>query len=139
MARTSRIGEGVGLAALAALLFGATTPLIKGTTGDVGPLVVGSLLYLGAGLESWLAALVTRRRGPTRQAWAVRGVRLRLGVIALVGAAAAPALLVAGLHHLDAATGSLLLALEAPFTLLLARVVLGERLGARVLLAATMI
>ena len=137
MARTFRIGRGVGLAALAALLFGATTPLIKGTTGDAGPLVVGSLLYLGAGRESWLAALVTR--GPARAAWSVRGARLRLGLIALVGAAAAPALLVAGLHHLDAATGSLLLALEAPLTLLLARVFLGERLGARVLLAATMI
>ncbi|HVU49855.1 MAG TPA: EamA family transporter, partial [Polyangia bacterium] len=51
----------------------------------------------------------------------------------------APALLVAGLARTDAATASLLLALEAPFTLLLARVLLGERLGGRVLLAAALI
>jgi drug/metabolite transporter (DMT)-like permease len=129
------IRRGVGLAALAALLFGATTPLIKRASGDLGPLVVGALLYLGASLESWGATLLHRRRAP----WAVRGAGPRLAAIALVGAAAAPALLAAGLARTDAATASLLLALEAPFTLLLARVVLGEHLGARVLVAATLI
>jgi drug/metabolite transporter (DMT)-like permease len=131
------VRRGVGLAALAALLFGATTPLIKRASGDLGPLVVGALLYSGASLESWAATLVARKRPGA--AWTVRGAGPRLALIALVGAAAAPALLVAGLARTDAATASLLLALEAPFTLLLARVVLGEHLGARVLVAATLI
>ena len=133
----SRISEGVGLAALAALLFGATTPLIKAAARDTGPLVVGGLLYLGAGLESWLAALVRRRhvRGP----WLPRGAAGRLGLVALVGGSLAPALLVAGIGRVDAATASLLLALEAPLTLLLARLFLGEHLGRRVLLAAALI
>jgi drug/metabolite transporter (DMT)-like permease len=141
MAEGTRIGRGVGLAALAALLFGATTPLIKAAAGDTGPLVVGALLYLGAGLESALAALAARRA----RADAAGGVRLprrlggRLVLVALVGGACAPALLVAGLARTDAATASLLLALEAPFTLLLARLVLGEHLGGRVLLAAALI
>jgi drug/metabolite transporter (DMT)-like permease len=135
---TSQMGKGVGLAALAALLFGATTPLIKDASAGAGPLVVGSLLYLGAGLESWLATLVARRRG-AEAARLPRRTAPRLALVALVGGACAPALLVAGLARTDAATASLLLALEAPFTLLLARVFLGEHLGGRVLLAATLI
>jgi drug/metabolite transporter (DMT)-like permease len=63
----------------------------------------------------------------------------RLVAIALVGAVVAPAALVVGLRGTDAATASLLLALEAPFTLVLARVVLGEYIGRRVLLAALLI
>jgi drug/metabolite transporter (DMT)-like permease len=134
----SRIGRGVALAALAALLFGATTPLIKAAAGATGPVVVGALLYLGAGLESWLAVLLARARGRA-PAVAPRGVRWRLVLVALVGASAAPALLVAGLARTDAATASLLLALEAPFTLLLARAFLGEHLGRRVIIAAALI
>jgi drug/metabolite transporter (DMT)-like permease len=130
----SQMGKGIGLAALAALLFGATTPLIKSAGAGTGPLVVGSLLYLGAGLESWLATLAARHRAALPRAAAPR-----LVLVALVGGACAPALLVAGLARTDAATASLLLALEAPFTLLLARLFLREHLGGRVLLAAALI
>jgi drug/metabolite transporter (DMT)-like permease len=137
---SSRVGRGVGLAALAALLFGATTPLIQRAGRGTGALVVGGLLYLGAGLESWLAALVARRRkGAAAGPLLPRGTARRLVLVALVGGAGAPALLVAGLARTDAATASLLLALEAPFTLLLARLVLREHLGRRVLLAAALI
>ncbi|HVV53422.1 MAG TPA: DMT family transporter, partial [Polyangia bacterium] len=53
--------------------------------------------------------------------------------------AVAPAALVLGLGRTDAATASLLLALEAPFTLALARLFLGEFIGRRVALAALLI
>jgi drug/metabolite transporter (DMT)-like permease len=135
----SRMGKGVGLAALAALLFGATTPLIKIAGEGMGPLVVGSLLYLGAGLESWLAALLARGRSGGAAARLPPRAGPRLALVAVIGGACAPALLVAGLARTDAATASLLLALEAPFTLLLARLLLGEHLGGRVLLAAALI
>ncbi len=131
----SSVGRGVTLAVLAALLFGATTPFIKWASRDVGPLVAGALLYLGAGLESALAAFILHRRDGA----SLRATAPRLGLIALVGGSCAPALLVAGLARTDAATASLLLALEAPFTLLLARVFLGEFIGRRVVYAATMI
>ena len=131
----SRVGRGVALAVVAALLFGATTPFIQWASRDTGPLVAGALLYLGAGLESALAALVARRR----DGGSLRASAPRLGLIALVGASCAPALLVAGLARTDAATASLLLALEAPFTLVLARVFLGEFIGRRVVGAATLI
>ena len=129
------MGRGVTLAALAALLFGATTPFIKWASRDVGPLVAGALLYLGAGLESALAAFIARRG----EGASFRASAPRLGLIALVGGSCAPALLVAGLARTDAATASLLLALEAPFTLLLARLFLGEFIGRRVVGAATLI
>jgi drug/metabolite transporter (DMT)-like permease len=135
----SRVGRGVAWAALAALLFGAATPLIKAASADTGALVVGALLYLGASLESWTAVLVSRRRARDAPPIFIRGAAWRLGAIALVGGALAPALLVAGLGRADAASASLLLALEAPFTVLLARVFLGERVGRRVLAAATLI
>ena len=134
MKMASQMGKGIGLAALAALLFGATTPLVKSAGAGTGPLVVGSLLYLGAGLESWLATLAGRQRAALP-----RDAAPRLVLVALVGGACAPALLVAGLARTDAATASLLLTLEAPFTLLLARLFLREHLGGRVLLAAALI
>ena len=69
---------------------------------------------LGAGV---MAALRRREGGPAPTS---RGALARLAIIALVGAAVAPTLLVVGLARTDAATASLLLALEAPFTLALA-------------------
>ena len=132
-----QISRGVALAALAALLFGVTTPILKRASAGVGPLLAGSLVYLGAMLGAGIMALLRRRDGgpaPTS-----RGALARLAIIALVGAAVAPALLVVGLGRTDAATASLLLALEAPFTLALARLFLHEHIGGRVLVAALLI
>src|SRR5258707_15547736 len=142
-ARRPRLARGVGLAALAAVLFGATAPLIKWASRDTGPLVAGALLYLGASLESWSASAVAafreRSRGDGGASLTIPGAAGRLALMALVGAACAPALLVAGIARTDAATASLLLALEAPFTLLLARVFLGEFIGRRVVVPALLI
>ena len=138
-ARVARrqISRGVALAALAAVLFGVTTPILKRASAGVGPLLAGSLVYLGAMLGAGVMAALRRREGgpaPTS-----RGALARLAIIALVGAAVAPTLLVVGLARTDAATASLLLALEAPFTLALARLFLHEHLGGRVLVAALLI
>jgi len=132
-----QISRGVALAALAALLFGVTTPILKRASAGVGPLLAGSLVYIGAMLGAGIMALLRRRdRGPAPTS---RGALARLAIIALVGAAVAPALLVVGLARTDAATASLLLALEAPFTLALARLSLHEHIGGRVLVAALLI
>ncbi len=129
----------MALAALAALLFGMTAPLLQRASAGVGPLYAGALLYFGAAFGALLLGLA--RRGPATdgRAFRTRGTLARLAAIALVGGAVAPVLLVLGLARTDAATASLLLALEAPFTLLLARLVLGEFIGRRVLLAAALI
>jgi drug/metabolite transporter (DMT)-like permease len=132
-----QIGRGVALAALAAVLFGVTTPILERASAGVSPLLSGSLVYLGAMVGAGAMALLRRRdRGPAPTS---RGVLARLAIVALVGAAVAPTLLVVGLGRTDAATASLLLALEAPFTVALARLFLHEHIGGRVLVAALLI
>jgi drug/metabolite transporter (DMT)-like permease len=132
----SPLGRGVLLAFGAAALFGATTPLLQRASAAVGPFAAASLIYLGAGLTA-AVLMAARRRRPD----APLGGRalLRLAAVALIGAALAPTLLVLGLRRTDAATGSLLLALEAPFTLALSRLFLRERLSARVGVAMALI
>ena len=132
-----QLQRGITFAGLAALLFGVTAPLLKRASAGVGTFFAGSLVYLGAALA---AALIASLRAPSPQHPAVlRGSRGRLGLVALLGAVIAPALLVAGLRRTDGATASLLLALEAPFTIGLARVLLREFVGARVTAAALLI
>lgn len=127
--------RGILLAACAAGLFGVTAPLLARASAGIGSLWSSAFLYLGAALSAGL--LVARRRGPS--AALRRSALPRLATVAALGAVAAPTLLVLGLARTDAASASLLLALEAPFTLLLARLVLGEYLGRRVVLAAALI
>jgi len=112
-------GGGAALALLAAVLFGATAPLIPRLGGQAGPLTVASLLYFGAALVAIAAR--GRRAGP----WAA-GRRLHrrdlgtLGAMALAGAALAPVLLVLGLAHTSALSASLALNAETFFTVALA-------------------
>ena len=60
------------LAALgAALLFGASTPFAKQLAGDIAPILLAGLLYLGSGIGLWLVRLI-RDRGfaaPSLPAW----------------------------------------------------------------------
>jgi drug/metabolite transporter (DMT)-like permease len=130
------IQRGVTLAALAAVLFGLTVPLLKRASAGLGALTSASLLYLGAALGAAVAlALRGRAAGVLTLARRVPG---RIAAVAVLGAIVAPALLVLGLARTDAATGSLLLTLELPFTLLLARAFTRERFGRRALEAAAL-
>lgn len=128
------VRSGVLLAGAAAVLFGMTAPLLKMASAGVGSIASSACLYLGAALGAGLMLL--GRGTATRPRGRALG---RLVAVAIVGAAVAPALLVRGLRQTDAATASLLLALEAPFTLMLARLFLREHIGGRVLLASSLI
>jgi drug/metabolite transporter (DMT)-like permease len=132
-----QLKRGIVLAGLAALLFGVTAPLLKHASEGVGTFFAGSLVYLGAALAAGLMAALRSSRDSAPSV--PRGSRARIAVVALLGAVVAPALLVAGLRRTDGATASLLLALEAPFTIALARVSLREYVGARVGAAAVLI
>jgi hypothetical protein len=57
--------------------------------------------------------------------------------VALLGGAVAPALFLLGLKRINPAAGSSLLVLEAPLTILVARLALKEHIGSRVGVAAT--
>ena len=132
--RPATVGTLFGLAA--AVSFGVSTPISKGLLDSVGPQLLAGLLYLGAFLG--LAVLIpARRRSPEAR---VRRADLpRLGALTLAGGIAAPVLLLVGLEQVQASTGSLLLNLEGPATLLLGLLVFREHLGKRAALGAACI
>jgi drug/metabolite transporter (DMT)-like permease len=101
-------------------------------------MTAGALLYLGAAAGALLGSWVRSGDGHVGHAFGGR-ILARTLLVAMLGAIAAPALLVAGLRRMDAATGSLLLTLEAPLTLALAHFLFRERLGRRVVGAASLI
>ncbi|HET7500332.1 MAG TPA: DMT family transporter [Kofleriaceae bacterium] len=130
----SAIARGVVLAALAAIAFGVTTPVVAWAGRGVGAFATAALLYAGAAAASavmWALGRARADRPPPlgrRDAWRVLGV-------AIAGGAVAPALLAWGLQRAGATVGALLLNLEAVFTVVLARAVFHEPIGRRVALA----
>jgi drug/metabolite transporter (DMT)-like permease len=119
-------GRGAWLAALAAIAFGATAPLVQRAGAGVGAFTTAALLYAGAALASL----------PPSRAHGDEALRAgdapRVALVATLGAVIGPAALAWGLQRTSAVTGSLLLNLEALFTVMLARGVWGEPIGRRV-------
>lgn len=117
-----------GLFALAAaILFGVSTPLVQRAGASVGAFTTACLLYLGAALAG--AAL----REPVQREAALRRADLpRLGWMALFGAVIGPVALAWGLQHTSGTSASLMLALEALSTALLARALYREVMDRRV-------
>lgn len=120
----------------AALLFGASTPLAKLLVGEMSPLLLAGLLYLGSGIG--LAALLSLRRlRPANEARHLHIPRREwpwlLGAIAF-GGMLGPALLMWGLTSTDGATASLLLNIEGVLTAVLAWVVFKENADRRIVL-----
>src|ERR1700687_6041513 len=124
-------------ALIAALLFGASTPFAKLLVGDVPPILLAGLLYLGSGLGLWLLRLA-RDRGLAAPRMPAREWPWFLGAIAS-GGVLAPMLLMYGLTRTSAANASLLLNLEAVFTALLAWIVFHENADRRVVLGMALI
>jgi drug/metabolite transporter (DMT)-like permease len=127
-----RRGKLAGLAA--AVLFGCSAPLISTLTSSGSALSIAGLLYAGAALALLAVRLVKgqsrEEASLQRQDWpALTGLTLLGGVVG-------PVALVLGLARLPAASSSLLLNLEAVFTLAIAVVVGREHLGRRGLISA---
>lgn len=122
----------VTCALLAAVLFGASTPMAKQLTGSLSPLLLAGLLYLGSGIGLTLIRCV-RDRG-----WMPSGLEpgewpWLLGAI-VFGGMLGPAALMLGLHHTLSADASLLLNLEAVLTALIAWLVFHENADRRIVL-----
>ena len=125
--------QGPTLALVSAALFGASTPLAKVLLRDVDPLLLAGLLYLGSG--AGLLVLQGARRLVRRDAHEapLRGRQwFWLALAILLGGITAPALLMYGLSGASAAATALLLNLEPILTVLLAWLVFGEGVGARI-------
>jgi drug/metabolite transporter (DMT)-like permease len=124
---STAVGPGIARCALAAALFGATTPLAARLADDTSAPVLAGLLYLGAAIA---VAPVVARSGVDRAALRLGGGRLAAAVVA--GGLIGPLLLVAGLSRTPPATASLLLNLELVATTVLAALVFREHIGRRV-------
>lgn len=121
--------RGYGEALGAAGLFALSVPLAKFLLGEVAPLPLAGLLYLGAGLATGGSLLLTSRQS--------REARLRktdlpwlLGAT-LAGGVLGPVSLLYGLQSTPAATASLLLNAENVATALIAALLFGEFVGRR--------
>lgn len=127
---------GIGPALLAALLFGASTPLAKLLVADISPVLLAGLLYAGSGLGLGTWLLVRRLR--PREADAEASLQRRdipwLAGAVLFGGVLGPVLLMVGLASTPASAASLLLNLESVLTALVAWVVFRENVDFRIFL-----
>ncbi|GAA2017380.1 DMT family transporter [Nakamurella flavida] len=126
---------GVQAALVAAVLFGAGTPLAKQLLGAVDPWLLAGLLYTGSGIGLGLYRVV--RRSP--QVRLTRAERWPLAGAVVAGGMLAPVLLMVGLTQLPATGASLLLNAEGVFTAVLAWVVFRENVDRRVALGMLLI
>ena len=115
-------------------MFGASAPLAKHLLGQVPPQLLAGLLYGGAAVA--LTAAMAMRPTP-REARLRRSDAPTLIAITASGGVIAPVLLLVGLDRVSGVAGSLLLNLEAVFTLALALAVFGEYLNRRSALGAS--
>jgi drug/metabolite transporter (DMT)-like permease len=136
----SHLWPGVPLALASAALFGASTPLSKLLLGAIDPWLLAGLLYSGAGIGLAVAHFgraaldLPAPEAPLRQSdlpW--------LAAVVVSGGMIGPLLLVFGLSHTSAASGSLLLNLEGLATMAIAWLAFRENVDRRLLLGAAAI
>lgn len=126
------MNRSVLFALLAAALFGASTPFAKLLVGQMPPVLLAGLLYLGSGLGLTLIRVVRDRgwqaSGLTRAEWP-----WLLGAI-FFGGVAGPVALMFGLMNTSGSSASLLLNLEAVLTAAIAWVVFKENADRQIVL-----
>lgn len=125
----------------AAILFGASAPFAKLLLGDIDPVPLAALLYLGSGTSSF-GILLIQSAIQKQIAADVHLAKTDLPWLAgamLAGGVAAPILLMWGLNQTSASTASLLLNFEGVATTLIAMVAFKEAVGRRILSAMALI
>ena len=135
--RQSRLPAGVVYALAAAALFGASTPFAKLLLGEVQPVLLAGLLYLGSGcgltLWGWLRSR-SKAGAASKEARLTRADLPALAGAIFFGGVVGPALLMLGLVGTPASSASLLLNLEGVLTALLAWFVFKENFDRRIAL-----
>ncbi|KFN42955.1 hypothetical protein N789_12590 [Arenimonas oryziterrae DSM 21050 = YC6267] len=123
------------MALLAAILFGASTPLAKRLVIEVSPVMLAGLLYAGSGFGLGLLWLLGRLRArSSAEAPLSRRDLPSLGGAVLFGGILGPVLLMTGLINTEASIASLLLNLESVLTAAIAWIVFRENVDRRVFL-----
>ena len=124
-------------ALLAAALFGASTPFAKLLVGELSPVLLAGLLYLGSGIGLTLVRLI-RDRGWKPASLARTEWPWLLGAV-LFGGVLGPVALLFGLMTTSGTTASLLLNLEAVLTAVIAWCVFRENADRRIVLGMLVI
>jgi drug/metabolite transporter (DMT)-like permease len=134
--------KGVVYALLAAALFGASTPFAKTLVGQVAPVTLAGMLYLGSGLGLLacfiVRAIFNRNAQDKPVALAAPDLPWLAGAI-VAGGIAGPVLLMAGLTLIPASSASLLLNMEGVLTAVLAWFVFKENFDRRIFLGMLLI
>jgi drug/metabolite transporter (DMT)-like permease len=134
--------KGVIYALLAAALFGASTPFSKILVGQVAPVTLAGLLYLGSGLGLLIWFTLRALAAGGKQATSARLTLPDLpwlGGAILAGGIAGPVLLMFGLTLTPASSASLLLNMEGVLTALLAWFVFKENFDRRIFFGMVLI
>ncbi|MDP2784416.1 MAG: EamA family transporter [Sulfurimicrobium sp.] len=134
--------KGVIYALLAAALFGASTPFSKILVGQIAPVTLAGLLYLGSGLGLLIGFTLRAMATGSKQATSARLTLPDLpwlGGAILAGGIAGPVLLMIGLTLTPASSASLLLNMEGVLTALLAWFVFKENFDRRIFFGMALI
>lgn len=138
--KRTQAGGAAFCAVLAAALYALSTPVSKYLMAEsVGPKMMASLLYLGAGMGMLLMGFVRRAAGKaeSRPGMGRKDLPYVIGMIVLD--IAAPISLMAGLMNTTAANASLMNNFEIVATSVIALAVFRERISPRVWLAIGLI
>lgn len=131
--------SGTALALLSAFLFGISPVLIKLISGELPPVLMAGVLYLGSGISLLLLRFL--RREPIFSS--LKGIpkkqKFQLGGSVIVGGILAPVCLTYGILHSSAFQVSALLNLETVATTLIAGFIFHEHIGRRVWLGKALI
>lgn len=134
--------KGVIYALLAAALFGASTPYAKTLVGQVAPVTLAGMLYLGSGLGLllWyvLRTVLSRKDQGEIASLQVKDLPWLSGAV-VAGGIAGPVLLMLGLTLTPASSASLLLNMEGVLTAMLAWFVFKENFDKRIFLGMLLI
>ncbi len=130
---------GITPALVAAILFGASTPLARALVGSIDPLWLAGFLYAGSGIGLSIVFALRRAIGRERGTPVSRRDLPWLAATIVSGGIVAPLLFTFGLQGTPGATASLLLNLETVLTVALAWFAFREHYSARVVVGMALI
>lgn len=128
-------------AVFAAILFGASAPLAKLFLGDINPITLAGLLYLGCGFGLLIIKIIqkiTNSKTKTEAKIKKEDISWLLGAI-IAGGVAAPIVLLFGLRDTPGSTASLLLNFEGVATTIIAALAFHEQVSKRTWLSILLI